>query len=1041
MSQVIEKAFEDELCAHLAAHGWLYSPNDDGYDRQRALFPDDVFGWLADTQPDELAKKLKPSMSEQAQVKAKDGILTRLAGVLDKGQAGAGGSLQVLRTGFKDVPASFQMMQKRPEQAINPTVNARYAANRLRVMRQVHYSTKNQNSIDLVLFVNGIPVATLELKTDFTQNVGDAKKQYMQDRPSAGEPLLGFGTRALVHFAVSNDEVWMTTKLAEDKTVFLPFNRGDAGHRGNGPDENGGSPTTYLWRDVLDRDQFLDILGKFMHYEESKSTDPASKKVTISHTLIFPRFHQLDAVTAIVADARVNGAGQRYLIQHSAGSGKTRSIAWTAHRLATLHDAENSKVFDSVIVVTDRTVLDAQLQEAVKQIESKTGVVATISPTEAAKASFGSKSAYLAKTLESGQLIIVVTIQTFPFVLEALQENQSLAGRRFAVIADEAHSSQTGQTATKLKQVLTAQEAAALDDGGEVDVEAILAAEAKAKADTRNITFVAFTATPKPKTLEMFGTPDADGIPRPFHLYTMAQAIEEGFILDVLKSYTTYSTAWELSTKAGNGEVTISTRDESGELVDEAAATKGLMRWVKLHPTNIAQKVQIIVEHFEANVKGLLGGRAKAMVVTDSRVAAVRYKTAMDAYIAKHGYTDYTSLVAFSSDVEDPDTAAVSSLKNGDGKFTEASMNPGAGDLRTAFKRPEYRVMIVANKFQTGFDEPLLCAMYVDRQLSGVTAVQTLSRLNRAHPGKTTTMILDFVNNADDILAEFKKYYEEAEIVATTDPNLLHDLQSKLDQSGIFTFEEVDAVVAAYVGKQGNNKIAGALQPVKHRFVTAYNQAVQAGDKVKIEELDLFRKDAATFVKLHDFLSQIVDFGDTDVEKHAIFFRLLAPHIRGKQTSTHVDLSEVALVNIKQKDQGTKDLDLSKGEAAKLQPVTAAGSAKKHDPRLVLMDELIKRLNEQFAGEDFGTHQVESWVRALIEAMKTDPVLQAQAAVNSQDQFLSSKTLKDNLLIAVAETDAAQSRMAELFNSKGAIEQSMLALIGELLYLDLNEGD
>lgn len=1041
MSQVLEKAFEDELCVHLAAHGWLYSPDDAGYDRQRALFPEDVFAWLEETQPGELAKKVKPSMSDTAQAKARDGILTRLAAVLDKGQAGAGGSLQVLRTGFKDVPASFQMMQKRPEQSINSTVNARYAANRLRVMRQVHYSTKNQNSIDLVLFVNGIPVATIELKTDFTQNVGDAKKQYMKDRLPAGEPLLGFGTRALVHFAVSNDEVWMTTKLAGDDTVFLPFNRGDAGHRGNGPDEDGGSPATYLWRDVLDRDQFLDILGKFMHYEESKRVDPATKKVTISHTLIFPRFHQLDAVTKIVADAKVNGAGQRYLIQHSAGSGKTRSIAWTAHRLATLHDADNSKVFDSVIVVTDRTVLDAQLQEAVKQIESTSGVVATISPNEAAKASFGSKSAYLAKTLESGQLIIVVTIQTFPFVLEALQENQSLKGRRFAVIADEAHSSQTGQTATKLKQVLTAQEAAALDDGGGVDVEAILAAEAKAKADTRNITFVAFTATPKPKTLEMFGTPDGDGLPRPFHLYTMAQAIEEGFILDVLRSYTTYSTAWELATKAGKGQVTISTRDAAGELVDESAATKGLMRWVKLHPTNIAQKVQIIVEHFEANVKGLLGGRAKAMVVTDSRVAAVRYKTAMDAYIAKQGYTDYTSLVAFSGDVDDQETAAGSKLTNTDGKFTEASMNPGAGDLRTAFKKPEYRVMIVANKFQTGFDEPLLCAMYVDRQLSGVTAVQTLSRLNRAYPGKDATMILDFVNDADDILAAFKPYYEEAEIVATTDPNLLHDLQGKLDQSGIFTFEEIDAVVTAYVTTAGNNKIAGALQPVKHRFVTAYNQAVQSGDKVTQDELDMFRKDVSTFVKLHDFLSQIVDFGDTDVEKHAIFFRLLAPHIRGRQTSTHIDLSEVTLANIKQKEHATQKLDLTTGESVKLNPVTAAGSAKKHDPKLVLLQELIAKLNEQFAGEDFGTHQVQSWVLSLIEEMKTDPVLKAQAVVNSQDQFLSSKTLKDNLLIAVASTDAAQSRMAELFNNKGSIEQSMLTLIGELLYLDLHGND
>ena len=594
-NQTWESEFERELCEHLDTHGWLYSHDDAGYDRQRALFPEDLFAWLEETQPDELAKKLKPTMSDQAKAKARDEILTRLATLLDKGQP-VGGSLQVLRSGFKDTPASFTLMQKRPEQDVNQTVNERYKANRLRVMRQVHYSTKNTKSIDLVLFLNGIPVATMELKTDHKQNIGDAKKQYMTDRDPAGEPLLGFGTRALVHFAVSNDEVWMTTKLAKEKTYFLPFNRGNEGHAGNRPDEDGGSATTYLWRDVLQRDQWLDIIGKFIHFETTKSTDEKTGQVTTGHVLIFPRFHQLDAVTKLVADARENGPGQRYLIQHSAGSGKTRSIAWAAHRLATLHDGKNQKVFDSVIVVTDRNVLDAQLQEAIKQIESKSGIVANISTAEAAKKSFSSKSAYLTQTLSSGKLIIVVTIQTFPFVLEAIQENKALAGRKFAVIADEAHSSQTGQTASKLKQVLSDQEAQDLTDGGEVDVETILAAEAKAKADTHNITFLAFTATPKAKTMEMFGTPGQDGLPHPFHTYTMAQAIEEKFILDVLLNYTTYNTAFELAKKVEGGQMRPVQRiEEDGELVDESAATKGMVRWVKLHPTNIAQKVQVII--------------------------------------------------------------------------------------------------------------------------------------------------------------------------------------------------------------------------------------------------------------------------------------------------------------------------------------------------------------------------------------------------------------------------------------------------------------
>lgn len=1030
-NQTWESEFERELCEHLAANGWLYSPDDTGYDVQRALYPEDLFAWLEETQPDELAKKIKPSMTPQAQAKARDAILHRVAGLLDKGQAGAGGTLQLLRGGFKDTPATFTLMQKRPEQSVNQAVNDRYQANRLRVMRQVHYSAKHPHkSIDLVLFVNGLPVATLELKTDHKQTVGDAKKQYQTDRDPAGEPLLGFGTRALVHFAVSNDEVWMTTKLAKDKTYFLPFNRGNAGHQGNGPDEDDGSATTYLWRDVFQRDQWLDVLGKFMHYEKEVTEDEHGRKHT-DHKLIFPRFHQLDVVTKIVADAKANGAGQRYLIQHSAGSGKTRSIAWAAHRLATLHDDANQKVFDTVIVVTDRNVLDAQLQEAITQIEAKQGVVATISSKEAAKKSFNSKSAYLTQTLTSGKLIIVVTIQTFPFVLEAIQENKALAGRKFVVIADEAHSSQTGQTAAKLKQVLSDQEAADLDDGGTVDVEAILAAEARAKADTRNITFLAFTATPKAKTMEMFGTMGDDGLPRPFHTYTMAQAIEENFILDVLKNYTTYSTAFELAKKVTAGQMApVQKTDSNGMLVDESVATKGLMRWVKLHPTNITQKVQVIIEHFEANVKHLLDGRAKAMVVTDSRKAAVRYKLAMEKYIAKRGYQ---CLVAFSGPVEDPES--------GPKEFTEASMNPGVGDLREAFTHDEYRVMIVANKFQTGFDQPLLCAMYVDRQLSGVTAVQTLSRLNRYVRGKET-MILDFVNSEDDILAAFKPYYEEAEIVATTDPNLIHDLQTKLDTSGHYSAEELDDVVEAVVKKLGNGKLSGAIQPVKARFVAAWNAAQASSDKAAIEELDLFRKDVTTYVRLHDFMSQLLDFEDSDVEKHAVFFRHLLPHLRTHgETVETVDLSDVELVHIRQKEVGQHSLDLAEGEKVPLVPASAAGSKKLRDPKLVLLDELIERLNAQFAGEDFRDDQVSSWASSLVEAMKADEDLREQASVNSQDQFLGSPTLREALLLAVAETNEAHSRMTELFNEKGAVEKAMLELLGKLLYMELHDGD
>lgn len=1038
MAQHNEVQFETELCEHLEAHGWLYSPNDALYDKQLALVPEDLFAWLEVTQPDELAKVVKPSSTPLAQAKAKQGLLDRLAKVLDKGEP-EGGSLRVLRSGFKHTPAAFgPLMAKRPESAQVQAANTRYAANRLRVMRQVHYSGKNNNSIDLVLFCNGIPVATVELKTDFTQSVNDAKKQYQYDRNPAGEPLLGFGTRALVHFAVSNDEVWMTTKLAGPSTHFLPFNRGNDGHAGNGLDEGGGSPTTYLWRDVFARDQWLDILGKFVHYETAKTKDASTGKLTEHKALIFPRFHQLDAVTKLVAASRDDGPGQRYLVQHSAGSGKTRTIAWAAHRLATLFDAHGAKVFDTVVVVTDRKVLDDQLQEAIKQIESKDGVVATINTKEAAHKGFSAKSGYLAQTLASGRLIVVVTLQTFPFVLEEIKQNAALQSRRFAVIADEAHSSQTGQAAAKLKEVLTAAELADLMDGGEIDMEAMLAAKASIKADTKNISFYAFTATPKAKTLQLFGTEDpVTGLPRPFHLYTMRQAIEEKFILDVLANYSTYATAFELAKKVEAGEMRPVRRTDqaTGELVDESAATKGLMRWVKLHPTNIAQKVQIIVEHFEANVKHLLDGQAKAMVVTDSRKAAVRYKLAIDDYIAKHDL-GLGTLVAFSGEVgftkDDPEPPSVTS------KYTEASMNPAVGDLRNAFDKPDYRVMIVANKFQTGFDQNKLCAMYVDKRLDGVAAVQTLSRLNRYVPGKTT-MVLDFANRAEEILEAFKPYYEEATISATTDPNLIHDIQSKLDVVGMYTDDEVDKVVEAEVKQLGNNALAGAVAPVRQRFVAAMTAALSQNDKARVDELTLFRKDVSAYVRLYDFLSQIVDFGDTDVEKHAIFFRVLSTQIRATNTAPEIDLSDVGLAHVKQRKIGQQQLDLASGAAVPLKPITGAGSGRVHDPRMALLEEIIARLNEQFAGEDFRDDQTGSWVESLVAALRSDTALIAQGTVNNQDQFLASPTLRDAVTLAVAETSDAHNRMTELFHTRGAVEATLIELLGKLVYLELHK--
>ncbi|MDQ2955453.1 MAG: DEAD/DEAH box helicase family protein [Actinomycetota bacterium] len=897
-------------------------------------------------------------------------------------------------------------------------------------MRQVYYSANNKRSIDLVFFVNGLPVATAELKTDFTQSVQDAITQYKSERTPKdpetrkAEPLLGFGYRALVHFAVSNDEVFTTTKLDGAATRFLPFNMGFDGGQGN-PPNSAGSRTSYLWERVLQRDSWLDILGKFMHVESRDRVDAVTKATSRSTTLLFPRFHQWEAVTELVAAAKAEGPGGRYLIQHSAGSGKTNSIAWTAHRLATLHDDENQKVFQSVIVVTDRTVLDDQLQEAIGQAEQVTGVVVPITDEQARKTMgddgkpLTSKSKLLAKCLVDGTLVIVVTIQTFPFALEEIRKAKGLSTKRFAVIADEAHSSQTGATANKLKEVLTTEEQAELADGGEIDTEALLAAQMVNRAAADNISYFAFTATPKPKTIELFGREDADGLPRAFHTYTMQQAIQEGFILDVLRNYTPYDTAFQIAQQTVDGDET---------LVDEAAATLGLMRWVKLHPTNIAQKVQIIVEHFRSNVESLLDGNAKAMIVTDSRKAAVRYKKAIDAYIAKQGYTEVTTLVAFSGDVTD--------LESGPEPFNEQNLNPllRGRDLRAAFATHDYRVMLVANKFQTGFDQPLLVAMYVDKQLSGVTAVQTLSRLNRTYPGKDVTFVLDFVNKPELILAAFQPYYKEARLDTVTDPNVIHDLQAKLDLVGIYTDAEIDAFADAWVQSKGNNALAAAIDPAKQRFKDRWDEALRWKNQTEIETLELFRDDLNSFVRMYDFLSQIIDYGDTDLEKRSIFFRMLARRIKTENLAQPVDISDVELRRIKQAVLETVDIALDPTATGGLSGITAAGSRPHRDPKLVRLEEIVLRLNEMFADEEFSQGEKTSWLEGLLTVLLGNQMLVNQARINSKSQFLDSPDLRSEVIGVLLGNQESHSQMFDIVTASDRLQVELVTGLGELLY-------
>ncbi|SDU29312.1 type I restriction endonuclease subunit R [Gordonia westfalica] len=1029
-----EVVFESEICAYLESHGWLSSANDFDYDRERALLPEDLFRWLQETQPVAYEKALKAAGSEAK-------FLDVLVTALDKPLEYGGGTLNILRNGVPYIGGGrLKMAQFRPETRLNATTNEQYAAMRVRVMRQVHFSTADQRSIDLVFFVNGLPVATVELKTDFTQSLDEAINQYRKDRhPLTNgrlEPLLSFGHRALVHFAVSNDLAAMTTRLEGEKTHFLPFNMGYKGSAGNPPGEAGRSATAYLWERVWDKHAWLQIIGRLMIVETKEEWDVATGTSVRRTSMLFPRFHQWEAVTNIVAAVREEGVGRRYLIEHSAGSGKTNTIAWTAHRLARLH-ASDEKVFDSVIVVVDRTVLDGQLQDAIRQIDGSGKIVATISPEDVRKAGAKSKSGLLATALKNGELIIAVTVQTFPFALDEIRKDSSLKGRRFAVIADEAHSSQSGQISSKLKAVLTAEEVKDIEEGGEVDVEAVLAAEMAQRAESENISYLAFTATPKNKTLELFGRKGPDGKPAEFHLYSMRQAIEEGYILDVLKGYQTYDTALKIAGKAESGD--------SGE-VDESAARKGLMRWVKLHPTNISQKVQIIVEHFHTNVAHLLEGKAKAMVVTDSRKAAVKYKKAIDAYITKRAALDdsynYRTLVAFSSSVtmdEDETWASDWGPRPGrDDEFTEANLNPGAGsDLAAAFKGTTYTIMLVANKFQTGFDQPLLSAMYVDKKLSGVTAVQTLSRLNRTHrtasgEQKRKTFVIDFVNKSEDIRAAFEPYFTGATLETETDPYVVVHLATKLDQAALYTPEQVREVAELWVTRKGNNALSAAISPPKHDFARRYAAALETDDKVILNELDLFRKDVSTYVRLYDFMSQIVDYGDPYMEMLSIFLRLLEKVIADSSWAAEVDLSDVVLVGVQHTQRPRTDISLT-GDG-QLKGISAAGSGMRKEPKFVALQVVIDKMNDLFGAEAFTESQIREFVQGLVQRLLGYPDLVNQTAVNSKKQFMESQDFQAAVTEAVIDNQEAHNTMADYFFSDGPAINGVITALADAFY-------
>ena len=847
----------------------------------------------------------------------------------------------MLRNGIRDMGCRFRLAWFRPASGLNEETRRLYQGNIFSVVRQLHYSEKNNKSLDLALFLNGIPIFTAELKNPLTgQNVQDAIRQYRADRDHR-EPLFDY-RRCLAHFAVDPDLVYVTTHLAGPQTLFLPFNQGKFGGAGNPPvpPTQSGYATSYLWEETWTRDSVLDLVRQFIH--EVEEEDDRGRK-TGKRFLIFPRYQQLDCVRRLVGDTRKQGTGQRYLIQHSAGSGKTFTIAWLAHQLSTLHDADDRRVFDSIVVISDRRVLDRQLQGAMRQFEQTLGVVENIDAT----------SRQLKEALESGKTIIVTTLQKFPVIAQEIGE---LPGQRFALIVDEAHSSQSGEGTQGPKEVLAApslEEAEAEDAGSESSDEEGLDNPALARMARRrqpaNVSTFAFTATPKPKTLELFGTRRPDGSFAPFHLYSMRQAIEEGFILDVLERYTTYRAYWRLFKKI-----------EDDPRYDKSKAAYLLKSFVDLHPHAIEEKVRIMVEHFTAKSQSEIGGKAKAMIVTRSRLHAVRYKLAVDRHLAELG-NPFKTLVAFSGTVQD-----------GGKSYTESGMNhvPEAQTART-FESPEYRLLIVANKFQTGFDQPLLQTMYVDKKLGGVNAVQTLSRLNRTHSDKPCTMVLDFANEADDIKAAFQPYYEKTMLSEATDPNLLYEVQTRLKTYPVFTDEDVDSFANVFFK-------AGSTQA---QLYAAVAQAIQRFSDFQEEERQDFRGQVTDYVRLYSFLAQVITFLDADLEKLYVFARHLRRLLKVDREELPLEIQQnidMESYRIQQTASGKVALDRN---GDKLDPVRTKEQGQSTPEELAALSRIIADLNERFGIELGPEHRIT--LGRMMDRLEEDTALKAATRINT----------------------------------------------------------
>ena len=994
ITDTTEKRFEDDITAFWLSAAGGYTRNEDVYDAGLGLFPETLIRFVQKTQPKAWARFANAN-----------GVNTERKFCLAFDSAcETNGLVHVLRHGFKHRGIGFRVCYFKPESELNPLAVEQYRENEITCNRQWFYSAETNKSVDVMLAVNGIPVFAFELKNPYTgQNVDNAVRQWMYDRDPR-EVCFQFNKRILGFFAVDHAEVRMATALRGKDTFFLPFNQGSHGAgqdggKGNPPNPDG-YPTAYLWEEVFQKDSMMDILQKFIHLqidEEKKLLPDGTEKVVRKKTLIFPRYHQLDVVRKLIAHVSENGAGYNYLIQHSAGSGKSNSIAWTAYRLASLHDRNDNAVFSSVIVVTDRTVLDAQLQATISGFDHTLGAVETIGEDKSSKD--------LRDAINGGARIIVTTLQKFPVIY---QEVDAAKGRNYAVIVDEAHSSQTGTSALKLKAALADTEDALKEYAEiegmaeeEVDPEDKLVREMLIHGRHRNLSFFAFTATPKGTTLEMFGTEQADGRFRPFHVYSMRQAIEEGFILDVLQNYMTYNTCFRIAK-------TIPDNPE----VPGSRAAKVIKKFEELHPYNISQKAQIIVETYLGTTRHKIGGRGKMMVITSSRLAAVRYYHECKRYIAENGYNDIGVLVAFSGAVRD-----------GGEEYTEPRLNvrPDGSHIGEAQTKAEFHenfhVLIVAEKYQTGFDEPLLHTMIVDKKLRGVKAVQTLSRLNRTCPGKMDTFVLDFVNTAEDIKEAFQPFYQETILEQEVNADLLYEVQKKLRGYMVYTDGDIEAFCTEYFkkGKQDKNamgRMTSVLLPVRDRY-----------NKLTPDSRYQFRRLCRNLRKWYGYISQVARMFDADLHKEYVFVSYLFDLLPENPVDM-LDLEGKLKLEYYKLDKTFEGVIALAEEDGVYKPASAKGAVKPEEKQP--LDEIIERINELYKGQFTEADRV--LLTALQAKLMKDPKLATMARTSDPQIFAESIFPKAFGTAAQDSYMESQETYSSLFEDQSKYNAIMSAL-------------